>query len=299
MKKKTIFWILGIILAIFLGMGVYIYHVFSSTLDIINNPIERVVSEKRTEEIDINTNPPISILLMGVDERSGDSGRSDTLMYVTLNPNDNSIKMVSIPRDTRTEIVGKGTEDKINHAYAFGGVDMTIATVENFLDVPVDYYVEINMEGFIDIIDAIGGITVNNPFAFSYGGESFEEGTITLNGERALIYSQMRKDDPNGDFGRQARQRQVVQAIVKKGLSISSVAKFKGILDVVGGNVKTNLTFDEMYNIQKNYRSTINNVEEIQIEGTGKKIDGIYYYIVSDESRSELSSILKQHLELN
>lgn len=299
MKKKSLVWIIVIVLAVILSVGLYMYHVFSSTLNSINTPLERENSEKRTEEVDISSTPPISILLMGVDERTGDAGRSDTLMYVTLNPNNNSIKMLSIPRDTRTEIIGKGTEDKINHAYAFGGIDMTIATVENFLDVPVDYYIEINMEGFQDIIDAIGGVTVENPFAFSYNGESFEEGVITLDGERALIYSQMRKDDPNGDFGRQARQRQVVQAIVKKGLSISSVAKFKDILDVVQGNVRTNLTFDEMYSIQKNYRSTVNNVEEIQIDGTGEKIDGVYYYIVSDETRSELSTILKQHLEIN
>lgn len=298
MKKKSL-WIIGIILAVLIGVGFYVYHVFSSTLDIINTPLERETSIKRTEKVDIESIPPISILLMGVDEREGDTGRSDTLMYVTLNPNDNSMKIVSIPRDTRVEIAGKGTEDKINHAYAFGGVDMTIDTVENFLDVPVDYYVEINMQGFKDIIDAIGGITVENPFAFSYNGESFEEGPISLDGERALIYSQMRKDDPNGDFGRQARQRQVVQAIVQKGLSLHSVTKFKDILNAVQDNVKTNITFDEMYGIQKNYRNTVNNIEEIQIDGTGEKIDGVYYYIVSDEIRKGLSQKLQEHLELN
>src|SRR5690606_29205840 len=109
---------------------------------------------------------------------------------------DKSMKMVSIPRDTRTEIIGKGFQDKINHAYAFGGPEMAIDTVENFLDIPIDYFVQVNMESFKDIVDAVGGVTVNNSFSFNAGGYTFNEGQISLNGAEALAYSRMRYEDP-------------------------------------------------------------------------------------------------------
>lgn len=85
------------------------------------------------------------------------------------------MKIVSIPRDSYTEIIGKGKKDKINHAYAFGGINMAVKTVENFLNIPVDHYIEVNMEGFRDIVDAVGGIEVNNDMEFKYG-EHFNKG---------------------------------------------------------------------------------------------------------------------------
>lgn len=125
------------------------------------------------------------------------------------------MKIISIPRDSYTEIIGKGKKDKINHAYAFGGINMAVKTVENFLDIPIDHYIEVNMEGFKDIVDAVGGIEVNNDMEFKYG-EHFNKGEIHLNGDQALLYSRMRYNDPRGDFGRQMRQRQVIQAVIKK-----------------------------------------------------------------------------------
>ncbi|MBL3199286.1 LytR family transcriptional regulator, partial [Klebsiella pneumoniae] len=93
--------------------------------------------------------------------------RSDSLMLFTLNPKTKSMKITSIPRDSYTEIVGKGKKDKINHAYAFGGIDMAVKTVENFLNVPVDHYIEVNMAGFKDIVDAVGGVDINNDMDFT------------------------------------------------------------------------------------------------------------------------------------
>ena len=87
---------------------------------------------------------------------------------------------------------GKGTEDKINHAYAFGGVEMSMNTVEKFLDIPIDYYVKMNMEGFKDIVDSVGGITVNNDLDFTVGKVHYPKGEISLNGEDALSFARMR-----------------------------------------------------------------------------------------------------------
>ncbi|WLR41510.1 LytR family transcriptional regulator [Bacillus carboniphilus] len=302
-KKRKWLWItLSVVGVLLLSTAGYAYSVWSTaakTADSIHEELNREKSDKRDEEVDFENLDPISILLMGVDEREGDNGRTDSLILITANPKKESIEMVSIQRDTKTEIIGKGIEDKINHAYAFGGAEMTINTVENFLDIPVDYFVKVNMESFKDIVDSVGGVTVENSFAFDYEGESFPKGTIELNGEEALKYSRMRYDDPNGDYGRQERQRQIIEAVIQKGASISSLTKFGDMFAVVEDNVKTNLSFDDMWKIQSNYRSTIGDIETHELRGTGDKINGIWYNIVSEEDRLELSNMLKEHLEIS
>ncbi|MCM3640615.1 LytR family transcriptional regulator [Priestia aryabhattai] len=293
---------MAIILVLILGVGAYAYNIWHSvekTFTQTHEPLNRDVSEKRSEKVSFSKRDPISILLLGVDQRAGDRGRSDSLILMTVNPKDQSMKMVSIPRDTRTEIVGKGTTDKINHAYAFGGVDMAVNTVEKFLDVPVDYYVQVNMESFKDIVDAVGGVTVNNDLNFDYDGYSFKKGNLTLDGKEALAYSRMRKQDPRGDFGRQMRQRQIIEGVIEEGASVQSLTNYGTILDTIGTNVRTNLTFDDMKQIQSNYKDARRNVEQLQVDGKGEKIDGIYYYAVSDATREALSSKLKQHLNIN
>ena len=148
-KKKKWPWIVGILGLIVIGVGIYlfsIYNSFTNTMDEIHEPLDRPVSDMRVDEVKLDEKDPFSVLLLGVDEREGDRGRSDTMVVLTVNPEDKTTKMVSIPRDTYTEIIGRGTMDKINHAYAFGGIEMSMATVENLLDIPIDYVVQVNME---------------------------------------------------------------------------------------------------------------------------------------------------------
>ncbi|MGD6968582.1 LytR family transcriptional regulator [Rossellomorea vietnamensis] len=303
-KKKSrkglkIFGIIALLLVI--AGGAYAYSLYDSINDTaseMHEKIDREKSDKREKKVSVEHKEPFSVLLLGVDEREGDRGRSDTMIVLSVNPNENSTKMVSIPRDTRVDIIGRGTVDKINHAYAFGGVEMAMDTVENFLDIPIDYYAKINMEGFKDIVDAVGGVTVNNSFEFSQGGDQFAQGELNLNGEEALNYARMRKSDPRGDFGRQDRQRQIIQAVIKEGASISSLWNYGDIFDAIGQNVKTNLTFDEMVDIQKNYKSATSDIEQSQIAGSGTTIDGIYYFMVPQEEQTAVQQTLKDHLEI-
>lgn len=294
-KKRKWLRITGIIfLLMFVAVGAYVFSVYrslTSAVDTMHEPIER---DQRP--ITFKDKEPFSVLMLGVDEREGDKGRSDTVIAMTINPEKNSVKMVSIPRDTRTEIIGRGFEDKINHAYAFGGVEMSMDTVENFLDIPIDYYLKVNMEGFKDIVDAVGGITVNNDLHFKEGGYEFAQGNINLNGEQALAYVRMRKQDPQGDFGRQKRQRQVIQGVMNKGMSIGSLTKFDDIFAALGNNVKTNVTFDELVDIQSNYKDAARNIEQMKLEGTGTTIGGIYYLQVSAEEQQRIQRELKDHL---
>jgi polyisoprenyl-teichoic acid--peptidoglycan teichoic acid transferase len=305
-RKKKRVWpkVLGIIVLLFLlAGGAYaysIYHSLNKAVETMHDPIEREKSPKRENEVKFEGKDPFSVLLLGVDERENDKGRSDSMIVLTVNPEVKSVKMLSIPRDTLTDIIGHGTRDKINHAYAFGGVEMAMDTTEHLLDIPIDYYVQINMEGFEDIVNAVGGVTVQNDIAFNSGGYTFNKGEITLSGKEALAFTRMRYEDPRGDFGRQLRQREIIQGVINEGASVSSLWKFDDIFDALGNNVKTNLTFEEMVDIQKHYKAASNDIEQIQIKtGSGTKIDGIYYYLIPEEELSEIQKTLQEHLEVN
>lgn len=301
-KKKTWLKVTSIIVGLLiLASGVTAYSVWSSvanTAETIHKPIERE-TDKREETLTLEEQDPFSVLLLGVDERENDRGRSDTMIAITVNPQTNSVKMLSIPRDTRTEIIGRDKEDKINHAYAFGGPEMSMDTVENLLNIPIDYYVKVNMEGFSDLVDAVGGIKVNNTFAFSYGGFDFPVGKIELSGNEALSYTRMRYEDPNGDFGRQQRQRQVIEGIAKKGMSVSSIKNYQKIFDALGKNIETNMTLTEIMAIQENYRDALNSIEQLTVESNGTMINDIYYGIIDEEEITRIQEELQEHLEVS
>ncbi|MGG2025503.1 LCP family protein [Gottfriedia sp. S16(2024)] len=291
---------IGIVLTVLVviagATGFYIYHEVTKTTSVIYHPIKK--TEKRVEPVKVKEKNPFSVLLLGVDKRPGDQGRSDSLMVITVNPTKHTTKIISIPRDTRTEIVGKNRTDKINHAFAFGGIQMSVNTVEKFLNIPIDYYLEVNMEGFKGVVDAIGGVEVMNTLDFTNDGFHFKKGLLSLNGEKALSFSRMRYEDPQGDFGREARQRQIIQEVINKGTKIKSLVSYKDILNSISKNLETNLTLDEMFDIQKSYRGATVSIEQQQLEGSGKMIKGIYYYLVPEENRLALSNELRDQLGL-
>jgi polyisoprenyl-teichoic acid--peptidoglycan teichoic acid transferase len=315
--KKSIVIITSVVALFAIGIVGYAFYLYDSAKETatemhetikLNWPQTKPVISSNTQTSQTPQTPvssqspqPISILLMGVDEWTGDKGRSDTLIAMTLNPKNETMQMVSIPRDTRTEIIGHGTVDKINHAYAFGGPKMAIETVENFTGVQMDYYIRVNMRALKALVDAVGGVTVYNDLDwFDEGyyekGLHYTKGDIELNGEKTLGYVRMRHLDPEGDFGRNKRQRQIINAIITKATIISSITRFNDILKALGDNVKTNMTFEDMMNIQKNYRACRNNVSQYEIQGTGAKIGGIYYLNVSNEERAKVTNMLKNNL---
>lgn len=306
MKKvwKWIGLIALIIVIIGLTVSLKVYHDVKASVDAIYTPIseseKEQVGDKRVDVVDASAEKqPFSALILGVDKREGDSGRSDTMIVLTVNPTLGTMKMLSIPRDTYTDIVGKNKKDKINHAYAFGGMEMSVKTVEGLLGIPIDYAATINMEGFKEIVDFVGGISVDNEFAFSVAGDNFNEGVISLNGEQALKYVRMRYNDPSGDFGRQNRQKQVVQEVLNKGVSLSSLFNYQSVLDILKNNVSMNITFDEIQNIQRNYSTSFGNIEQLYFRnGQEMRIGGIYFYVPEEGELKEIQRILKEHLEL-
>ncbi len=275
------------------------YNNVVETVAVMHEPIGRAVSEKRAEVVVFKEQDPFSVLLLGVDEREGDTGRSDTIVVMTVNPTEQSTKMVSIPRDTYTELIGRDTKDKINHAYAFGGTEMAVASIESLLDIPIDYIATINMDGFESIVDAVGGISVMNELDFQVDDFEFPKGQIQLDGEAALSYVRMRYEDPRGDFGRQDRQKKIIEGVLRKGASLSGLMNYKSIFTALGTSVRTNMTFDEMSDVQKNYRSALGKVEQLHFQnGDGQMINGIWYYLMNEEELSGITDELKSHLEL-
>ncbi|MEC2071186.1 LCP family glycopolymer transferase [Alkalihalophilus marmarensis] len=298
--KKIVLILMTAALVLVVGAGGYVWSAATSAFGSIQENLDRSKSEKRLEELNLDEGEPISVLLMGVDELEGreDLGRSDTMILLTINPNQESIQMVSIPRDTLVDIRGYVTKDKISHAHALGGRETAVYTVEHFLDVPVDYYVKVNMESFKDTVDAVGGIEVENDQEFTFHEMHYPKGTIKLDGEKALGYARMRHLDPDDDFGRQERQRQVMEAVMEKGSSISSLTNFNDILNVVEENVLTNLSLGELWDIYTTYNVAIDQIEQHELQGEDIKKDGIYYFSPDEDELASLSTKLKEHLEL-
>jgi polyisoprenyl-teichoic acid--peptidoglycan teichoic acid transferase len=261
-------------------------------------------SDKRDKAINPSKDN-FSVLFLGLDDRDGSlKGRTDALLLATFNKEEKTIKMLNIPRDSRVEIPGRDRLDKINHAHAYGGLDLTVDTVENLLDIPVDYYVKLNFDAFLSIIDALGGIEVDVPFSFQEmdskdrkGAIQINEGMQTLNGEQALAYARMRKSDPRGDLGRGDRQKQVLEGIIKKGASFSTLTKFEDVLDSIESNLSTNFSFGNFISLHS-YSSSLNNIESLSLKGDNLTLNRVYYYELDQEALAELSSTLKQHLGL-
>lgn len=286
-KRRRKFFYFLIFVFLFGGVGLYILNSYSSLMGMYSG-FTRQKSDLRTEDVEI-TKEPFTLLIMGIEDYAtdGQNGRTDSLMFATVNPKTKKISLMSIPRDSRVPIVGKNKEDKINAAHAYGGEEMAIKTVEGFLKVPVDHYIKIDFQGFKGIVDAVGGVTVDVPFDFwersdvdYYKKIEFKQGQQDLNGEEALAYVRMRKQDPNGDYGRAARQRQLLAAVAQKLNSASTVFKIKDLTTVVGKYIKTDIPISDglaLYNKLSGFDPST--IQTLKLEGEDKKIGGIYYFL--------------------
>lgn len=244
---------------------------------------------------------PLSFLLLGTDTGSlgrNETGRSDVIMVATINPITKRATITSIPRDTYVEIVGEGFQDKINHAYAFGGAEMAMATVNQLLGIDLDHYLVINMGGLEKVVDALGTIEVTPPTSFEIGDYTFVEGeTVAVDGAQALAYVRERYTS-GGDYARQERQREVIQAVVNKVSSMDSLPNLQKILTSLNENLSTDLSLVEMLNLYTQYAKQIDTIETYQISGTGTMMDGVYYDIADEDSLEEAKARILAELEV-
>ena len=265
----------------------------------------REISDLRVEKVEpLHDN--VSVLFMGLDDsaardQAANNTRTDALILATLNNEDKSVKLVSIPRDSYVYIPEIGAYDKITHAYGYGGTHSTVETVEELLDVPVDYYVKMNFNAFVEVIDALGGITVDVPYALQEKNENdvhnaiqLEPGVQEVNGSEALALARTRHYD--NDIERGKRQQMILEAILDELLSAGSVFKYGDVIDAVGSNMKTDLTFKDMQAFLEYAKGGNLDIENLTLDGYDDMSTGTYYWQLNQESLTEIQDVLQSHL---
>lgn len=246
---------------------------------------------------------PVSILLMGTDTGALGrtfAGRTDSMMVVTLNPTTNKTTITSIPRDTAVTIPGYESYglSKINAAYAYGKSKTAITTVQDMLNVPIDFYAIINMGGMEKIIDEVGGVDLKPSLSFSYGGYTFKKGVSThMNGKKALAYARMRDDDPLGDYGRQTRQRKVIMALLNKSNSVTSLLN-ESFISSLSKQTQTDLTFDDLTALATNYRKATHHIKTTHLQGTSETINGQSMEVASKSELQRITNYIRNALGL-
>lgn len=275
---------------------------------------DEVVSTKKLTE-------PFSILLMGVDSEkdgldSSVASNGDSLIVVTFNPSTSNITMLSIPRDSYVPIMcfKDHYENKITHA-AWNGTDCMIGTIENFLNVPIDYYVKINFKGVVGLVDALGGITANVPVDMCVGNSDrkipicLKKGVQHLNGEQALVLSRDRHSQAGGDLDREQNQQAVIKAILDKVKNIRNIDQITDILNSISRNIDTNFSTDQIlsfYNIGKELLLTSGDfkINSLLLQGNGQMIYDenmglvLWDYILNEKSIESVSKEMRYNLNL-
>jgi len=230
---------------------------------------------------DIMSYNRLNILIVGCDEIEN-HGRADTIVLLSVSPKTKDALILSIPRDTRVEIPGRGM-DKINHAYAFGGESLLTKTVSSFLDVPIHFYAVADFNGFVYIIDELGGVEIDVEKEMHYvdkaGGVeiNLHPGKQILNGEKALQYIRFRYDKL-GDLGRIKRQQKLALAVIKKMINFDSMIKIPQISEGMKDYIETNIEARDTVALANLFRGV--NQEKFRIEtvqGEPVYIEGISY----------------------
>ena len=309
MVKKIIGMFLGFVLVTVIGVGAYAFTIYQQSTQTLAKTYKKIGEETKV----IEATEPLTILLMGVDTGNVERtdkwvGNSDSMILVTVNPKTKKVVMMSLERDILTKIQqpdGSVMEAKLNAAYATGGAELAISTIQKMMNIHIDRYVMVNMHGLQEMVDAVGGITVNNTLGFPISIQDQEPfntisigvGEQKLNGEEALVYSRMRYQDPEGDYGRQKRQREVIQNIVEKVLSVNSVSHYQEILKALSDNMQTNIEITTSTIPQlMGYQDSFKNIESQQLRGEDAMLQGGSYQIVTTAHILEMQNILRRSL---
>ena len=312
MFKKIVRMFLSLFLVTAIGVGGYAWTIYNQSTDALSRTYKGFGNETNV----IAETKPLTILLMGVDTGSGSrsdtwQGNSDSMLLLSVNPQTKKTVMMSLERDILTQIDEKGetTEAKLNAAYAYGGAKLAIATIEKMMNIHIDRYVMINMQGLVQLVDAVGGIEVNNTFDFPISIEenepeytaTVEPGKHLINGDQALVYARMRYQDPEGDYGRQKRQREVIRKVVEKVLSLNSISHYQAILRAVSKNMQTNIALDSSSIPQLlGYKDAFRSIQSEQLRGEDATLaDGGSYQLVTSEHLLEMQNLIRKSLGLS
>jgi LCP family protein required for cell wall assembly len=305
MKKIlwTIFIILAVILIAALIYILYLFNIFNSGFSGSYEEIDRDRSELRVDDVDAS-NDSFTVLILGIDadaERTqdgqinADNFRSDSMILATFDRENDDVKMVNIPRDTLAYIGSVNYFDKINHAHAFGGPVGSMEAVESLLNVPVDYFVRVDMNAVVEIVDAIGGVDFEVPYEMN----GLQPGMQHLDGEQALAVIRNRSID--SDLGRGVRQMELIEAVIKQAQSLSTLSQVDDLIKIFTSNTSHNFATSDIRSLASHYLFNDVTFESTQLQGTGftSESNGIYYAWPDEEHLFALSNSIREILALD
>ncbi|MBW5448774.1 LytR family transcriptional regulator [Cohnella sp. CFH 77786] len=248
---------------------------------------------------------PFSVLLMGVDARGEERGRSDTLIYTVVRPQDGQVLLLSVPRDTYADIAGRDLKDKITHAYAYGGPEMAVASVEKLLDARIDHYASIDFQGFVRVVDTLGGIPLPITKDIVNKGKDHEKFTIkagqsSYDGRDALNFVRYR-EDAGDDVSRTERNRQFLEALVRKASSLQQWTKIPEILGILGDNFRTDIQPSALTDLAKQFLQTDHRIVSYTLHGEGKRMgeQNLWYYVADEADLAAVKKTISAWLDPN
>lgn len=251
----------------------------------------------------IGKGDPFALLLLGIDGTEFKNTRSDSIILAIVDPDEDKISMLSIYRDLLVNIPNRSGYDKINASYNYGGADLVAATIEDLLGISINHYAVLNFDGFRDLVDAIGGLTIDveknmgHKDSYSKSQFSLNKGVQKLDGIQTLNYVRFR-NDAEGDFGRTRRQRQVISELSDQTISFRSVTKIQNIYKAIDNNLDTNISVSDIVKMIIKMRDiSSNDINTIEFEAHTTSINGISYVEAESSEIERLKGVLKDLLE--
>ncbi len=303
-KAMRIFWsVMAVILVAIGGFALYEYNTVKNAADTAYRSGGLGNAENGSKNSVISNSKPIAILLMGTDTGALGrtyKGRTDSIMVAVLNPKTKKTTLVSFERDQQVNLPDypENSPSKLNAAYAYGNAKELAKVLKKYYNIPINAYVLINMGGLKTIVNKVGGVDIAPILSFSYEGYTFTKGKTThMDGAKALAYSRMRYDDPEGDYGRQKRQRQVLSALLNKAESATTLLN-SSFISSLSKQVQTDFTFSDMTSMAKRYLAATKDLKTDYTHGTSYMQDGVSYQKVSVSERQRISNLIRKTLGL-
>lgn len=299
-QRRTVRWDRVLILLVLLlvavlalaGATVYAY------LNIVHTPPATQVV-KSTQRLPETLSNRVNILLMGVDDKDHENPydtarRSDTMMVASISPQDGTVNLLSLPRDTKVNIPGRKGYDKLNHAYAYGGAELARSTVEQFLHIPVNYYVVIDWQAFIKVIDILGGVDLYVEHDMNYEDPyadldiDIKKGYQHLDGEKSGQYVRFRSDEL-GDIGRVQRQQRFLKALAKEMMQVGTILKLPALVTTLNQYVETDMSVMTMVKVANSLKSFSSaNLHTEMLPGDFATIEGLSYWVPDKDQTKQL-----------
>lgn len=314
MNKILKYFMILLTFALIAVPAIFAYQLFKSSESAFQTSYSKNDTQRQSNLREGKVDPSkdaVSILFLGIDDndsrrkngQSTEHSRTDAMILSTFSPKKEQIRLLSIPRDTISYIPKVGYYDKITHAHAYGGPIAAMDSVEATLNVPVDFYVRINMEAFVQAVDELGGIYYDVPYNLSEpnkedsGKIKIKKGYQKLNGDQALAVARTRHHD--SDLKRGERQMELIKLLFKKAKEMDSYDKLDNLIEIAGKNAKHNLTTKQIEALASRYLSDDVDFKTSQLKGSDDYLNGIYYYNPSVKSIQKYSNILRSDLGLS